>query len=144
MRFWRIIGYGALAMLCTGCQTTPGMPVMPGSAQLGDCWLECKSLVQAELPECLSDERVRKYFFNSIGEAFSDLDTSSYPDNACGCATIELADGGRFRNFRVIETNIPKQMQAAKELVEAYEPDKPPPDAVNCMVGETWPVTLSD
>ncbi len=131
-------------MLCAGCQVTPGMPVMPGAAQLGDCWLGCKSLMQAELPECLSDKKVRKYFFGSFVQAWGDLDTSNYPENACGCATMKLAEGGRFRDFRVIETNIPKHMQAAKELIEAYEPDKPPPDSVNCMIGEIWPVTLSD
>lgn len=144
VRFWRITGYGALVVLIAGCQTTPGYPVMPGAAQMGECWIGCRSLLQAELPECLTDKKVRKYFFNSVVEALGDLDTSSYPDNACGCATMELAEGGRFQNFRVIETNVPQHMQAAKDLVESFKPDKPPPDDVNCMIGKIWPVTLSD
>lgn len=144
MKSWRIVGCSVLAALCAGCQTTPGMPVMPGPVELGECWPACKSLMQAELPECLSNDKARRYFYNSIVAAIGELDTSDYPDNACSCATMELAEGGRFVNFRIIETNIPEQMQAVKKLVESYDPGKPPPDAANCLIGEIWPVTLSD
>jgi hypothetical protein len=129
-----------LIALISGCSVSPQVAT---PARFAPCQRECAALLDAELPSCLSDRRVRDEVGALFGNADDVASRLDLPDGACGCLTARLTEDGGLGNIAIVHVELVADQRKLIEAFEAFRLSGPIPPEAGCMIGVAAPITFA-